>query len=51
MEIESINVRVSKQGIVTIEASFPVHSTEELDVMVEKLRNVESIIDIERKTG
>ena len=51
VEIESINVRVSKQGIVTIEASFPVHSTEELDVMVEKLRNVESIIDIERKTG
>lgn len=31
--------------------TFDVHSTEELNSIVEKIRQVESVIDIERTTG
>ena len=51
VEIGSMSARTSKQGTATIEMAFDVHSTEELRSLIEKLRNVESVIDIERKTG
>ena len=51
IDIGAMNVRTSKQGTATAEISFQVHSTEELRTLIEKLRGIDSVIDIERKTG
>ena len=51
VDVKSLNVRTSKQGTVTIETGFIVHSREELERVVKKLRQIEGIIDIERATG
>lgn len=51
MDIGSINTHVSKQGIVTLELSFVVQGRDELNHIVEKLRQIEGIIDIERAVG
>ena len=51
IDIDSMNVRTSKQGRASAEISFLVHSTEELRTLIEKLRNVDGVLDIERKTG
>ncbi len=51
IDIGMMNVRTSKQGTATLEMKFEVHSTEELRGLIEKLRNIQSVIDIERKTG
>ena len=51
IDIASFNVRTSKQGTATISITFDVHSSEELDQMIAKLRQVESVLDIERTTG
>ena len=51
IDIQSIHSRTSKQGIATIDVSFGVKSREELDSLAEKIRQVESVIDIERSTG
>ena len=46
-----MNVRTSKQGTATIDMTFDVNSKEELHALVEKIRQVESVIDIERSKG
>ncbi len=51
IDIASINVRTSKQGTATISMTFDVHSIEELNQLVNKLQQVESVLDIERTTG
>ena len=51
IDISSMNVRTSKQGMCTITMSFDTHGVEELQRLVEKLRQVESVIDIERTAG
>ena len=51
INILSVNTRTSKQGIVTMSTSFEITSREELNHIMEKIRNIESIIDIERTTG
>ena len=51
IDILALNTRVSKQGTATIMVSFEVGSREELQRIVDKLRAIESIIDIERTTG
>ncbi len=51
IDIASINVRTSKQGTATISITFDVHSIEELDQVIKKIRQVESVLDIERTTG
>ncbi len=51
IDIGSLTSRTSKQGTATIEISFQVTSREMLGRLVEKLRNVESVIAVERKTG
>ena len=43
--------KTSKQGIATISVSFSVKGKEELERLVEKVRQIESVIDIERTTG
>ena len=51
IDILSLNTRVSKQGIVTMATSFEISSREELNHVIDKIRNIESVIDIERTTG
>ena len=51
IDLTTINSRTSKLGRATISMTFDVHSTEELNSIVEKIRQVESVIDIERTTG
>ena len=51
IDILSLNTRVSKQGIVTMAVSFEIASRDELNHVIEKVRNIESVIDIERTTG
>lgn len=51
IDINTVNSRVSKQKIATISISFGIHNTEELNRIVDKLRNVGGIIDIERTAG
>lgn len=52
VDVKSMNVRTSKkQGTATIEAGFIVHGRDELEWIVNKLLQVEDVIDIERTTG
>ncbi len=48
IDLTSINSRVSKQGTATISISFEISGTEELNRITEKIRQIDSIIDIER---
>jgi GTP pyrophosphokinase len=51
ININGINSKTSKQGIATIEVSFHTKGRSELNSLVEKLRQIDSVIDIERTTG
>ena len=51
IDVKSINSRTSKQGIATILISFEISSVEELQKIIDKMRQVESIISIERTRG
>ncbi len=51
VDITTVNSRVSKQGTVTLTLGFDVHGAEQLSYLISKIRNVESIIDVERATG
>ena len=49
--MRSSNSRTSKQEKATISISFEIGSKEELSSLVAKIRQVESVIDVERTTG
>jgi GTP pyrophosphokinase len=51
IDMSSVNCRTSKQGMATIALSFEVPSKAELNRLIEKIRQVESVIDIERTQG
>ncbi len=51
IDLKNINSRISKQDKATISVSFEVGSKEELASLVEKIRQVESVQDVERTTG
>ena len=51
IDILALNTRVSKQGTATIMVSFEISGREELQRIVDKIRTIESIIDIERTSG
>ena len=48
--ITSVNCRINKQNIATIYVSFNIHSTMELDSIIQKLRSIQGVLDIERNT-
>ncbi|MGN1267340.1 MAG: ACT domain-containing protein, partial [Dorea sp.] len=48
VDVKSMNVRTSKQGVATIETGFIVHGKDELARVMKKLRQLEGVIDIER---
>lgn len=51
IDILSVNTRTSKQGIATMAVAFETSGKEELNRVIEKIRNIESVIDIERTSG
>lgn len=51
IDILALNTRVSKQGTATIMVSFEIGGREELQRIVDKIRTVKSVIDVERTTG
>ena len=51
IDIISMNTRTSKQGLATMETSFQVSSRDQLREIVDKIRQIDSVIDIERTTG
>ena len=51
IDVASVNTRPSKQGPATISLSFDVQGKQELNQIIEKIRQVESVLDIERTTG
>lgn len=51
IDILSINTRTSKQGIATMMITFYVSGRNELQVMIERLRSVPSVLDVQRTTG
>jgi GTP pyrophosphokinase len=51
IDVTSMNVRTSKQGKATISIGFEINGKQQLNEIIAKIRNVESIIDIERTMG
>lgn len=51
IDILALNTRVSKQGTATLMINFEISGREELQRIVDKLRSIESIIEIERTSG
>jgi guanosine-3',5'-bis(diphosphate) 3'-pyrophosphohydrolase len=50
-DVTSMNCRTSKQGTASISIAFEIHGRDELNRIIDKLRRVESVLDIERTTG
>ncbi len=51
IDVTAMNVRTSKQGTATITISFDISSVEELNRIIDKLRQIESVLDIERSAS
>ncbi len=51
IDVKSMNVRTSKQDTATIVVGFETKSVEQLNKLIKKLRGVESVINIERRTN
>lgn len=51
IDILALNTRINKQGTATITVSFEIRSREELNRIIDKIRMIDSVIDIERTTG
>lgn len=51
IDILTMNTRTSRQGLATLQTAFEVGSREELNRIIDKIRGIESVIDIERTTG
>ncbi len=51
VSILSMNMRTTKQGTATTVVAFEIANTEELNRLIDKLRSLDDIIDIERTRG
>ena len=51
IDILSMNTRISRQGTATLQTTFEIVSREELNRVIDKIRGIDSVIDIERTTG
>lgn len=51
IDILALNTRTSKQGTATMAVSFEIASRDELQRIIDKIRMIESVIDIERSSS
>jgi len=51
IDIVSMNTRTNKQGLATLSTAFQISSREELNQILSKLHNIDSVVDIERTSG
>lgn len=51
IDVKSMNIRTSKKGTATLDMGFIVHGRAELNKLIEKLRQIEGVMDIERTAG
>jgi len=51
IKLTGMNVRTSKQGKATVSVKFEIHSKDQLNKLISKIRGIEGIIDIERTAG
>ena len=51
IDVISMNTRLSKQGVATLAMSFEIGGRDELKTIIDKLKQIENVIDIERTTG
>ena len=51
IDIMSMNTRTNRQGLATLQTTFEISGREELNRIIDKIRGIESVIDIERTTG
>ena len=51
LDISSMSTHISKQGVASLDVSFVVTGRDELNHVVEKLRQIPGVLDIERTTG
>ena len=51
LDVKSMNVRTSKKGTATLDMGFVVHGRDELNRVIEKLRQIDGVLDIERTVG
>lgn len=51
IDINSIHSKTSRQGVATISISFGTKGKDEMNHLITKIRQVESVIDIERTSG
>ncbi|MBD5548177.1 MAG: bifunctional (p)ppGpp synthetase/guanosine-3',5'-bis(diphosphate) 3'-pyrophosphohydrolase [Lachnospiraceae bacterium] len=51
IDILAMNTRVNKQGLATLATSFEISNREELIRIIDKIRSIDSVLDIERTTG
>ncbi len=51
IDVQSVSCRINKQGMATIIFEFQVPGVVMLQTLIEKIMQVESVVDIERKTG
>ena len=51
INILSMNTRINKQGLATLQTTFEISGRDELNRIIDKIRSIESVIDIERTTG
>jgi GTP pyrophosphokinase len=51
INILSMNTKTSKQGLATLQTTFEISDREELNRIIDKIRSIDSVIDIERTVG
>ena len=51
INIMSMNCRINKQDIATLQMNFEISGREELNRVIDKIRGIESVLDIERTVG
>ena len=51
IDIMSMNTRTNRQGLATLQTTFEISGREELNRIIDKIRGIESVVDIERTTG
>jgi GTP pyrophosphokinase len=48
IDIKAVNIRVNKQSMALLDMALEIKSKEELALIIEKVRVVHSVIDVER---